>query len=212
MNYIYDIFLNLQPIPYDFYDWNKDDKIIHVKKIPAFKISNYDFKNIKNNIISVDKSFLKAINNKTFLFKNNQTSKINTSALFSNGKDIIAIKFNKNKINQLKSTLTIDDYQDIINIINKQKEIKINYKIVKKIKPAIFKTRLEIENEKYIYNELKKIYNHNNYKKLSYICLECFGKSEEDINKAVKKIKKEIIKKNDNFNKIITIFKTINQN
>ena len=36
MNYIYDIYLNLNKNLYDFYEWNKSDNIIHIKKIIDF--------------------------------------------------------------------------------------------------------------------------------------------------------------------------------
>ena len=208
MNYIYDIYINLQNTPYDFYDWNEEDDILHIKKIPAFKISTIDFKNIKNNIVKIDKKILDKIYHKTEQFKKNEKEKISNIALFSNGIDAVAIKFNKNRINKLKSCLTIDDNKEVIDIINKQKETKINYKIIKKQKQPFFKTRLEKENEIFINKELNIIYNSKNYKKINYICLECFGKTEKNLNKAIKKIKKEIIKGNDNLYKIFNTFKT----
>ena len=39
MNYIYDIYLNFNNQLYDFFDWNKSDKLIHIKSIPIIKIS-----------------------------------------------------------------------------------------------------------------------------------------------------------------------------
>ena len=46
MNYIYDIYLNLNNILFDFFDWNKNDKIIHVRKIPIFKVNEELLKKI----------------------------------------------------------------------------------------------------------------------------------------------------------------------
>ena len=34
MNYIYDILLNFKNKLYDFYDWNINDDITHIRKIP----------------------------------------------------------------------------------------------------------------------------------------------------------------------------------
>lgn len=31
MNYIYDIYLNFNEVAYDFFEWNKNDKITHIK-------------------------------------------------------------------------------------------------------------------------------------------------------------------------------------
>ena len=40
MNYIYDVYLNLNDTLYDFFDWNKNDKLMHIKKIPIIMVSN----------------------------------------------------------------------------------------------------------------------------------------------------------------------------
>ena len=109
MNYIYDIYLNFNNSFYDFYEWNKRDKIIHIRKIPTIKVSKKDFYNIKYNKIKISKDFLKTIHNKTEQFNNN---KIKYCTIISDEKDIIAIKFDKNGINHMKSSLyTYLDFQ-----------------------------------------------------------------------------------------------------
>ena len=35
MNYIYDILINFNENLYDFYDWNLNDQIDHIRKIPV---------------------------------------------------------------------------------------------------------------------------------------------------------------------------------
>lgn len=211
MNYIYDIFVNFQKKLYDFYDWNINDNITHIRKIPTFKISNKEFDDLKKNVLKIDKPFLSKIYNKSEEFRQNETVKIKYTSVFSNGKEVIAIKFNKNGINYMKSTLAIDEQDDIIDIIKFQKETKLKYKIIKKHSEENFQTRFEIENKKFIINELNKIYNDKNYQKLNYIYLECFGKQEKNIDKAINKIKKEITEYNDNFYKIFKIFKITTQ-
>ena len=211
MNYIYDILLNFNKNFYDFYDWNINDEISHIRKIPTFKISSKQLNDLKNNTLKINGEFLNKIYNKTEQFKKNEIIRIKYACIFSDGKDIIAIKFNKNGITNMKSTLEISEQEDIINIIKFQKEVKLEYKNIKKNKNSQFKTRFEFENEQFIKNELLKTYEEKNTKKLSYICLECFGKSESNINKAINKIKKEIIKGNDNFYKIFNILKITNQ-
>ena len=52
MKNIYDILVNFKKIPYEFYEWNKNDDIKHVKSIPTFRISSdclIDFSD--NNLI-----------------------------------------------------------------------------------------------------------------------------------------------------------------
>ena len=112
--------------------------------------------------------------------------------IFSDGQSIIAIKFDKKGNNKLKSDINIEDQEEMINIIDKQKVTKLKYEIIKKEKPK-FKTRIEIENKEKLLKTIAKIYNKKEYDKINYIYLECFNKLNENIEKKYKKIKKEIM-------------------
>lgn len=204
MNYIYDVTLNFQKKLYDYYDWNKKDKITNIKIIPFIKTTTKNLKLIIENKIKFNNNFLNIIKNKTETYND----KIKYAFLISDGKKTIAIKIN-HKL--LKSSLPLDEHDEITKIINKTPIQKVKIKIIKKEKINNYKTRFEIENENYIKKELSIIKNNNDKNKLSYICLECFGKSEFNIENALYKIKKEITKRNDNFHKIIKILKITNQ-
>lgn len=214
MNYIYDVILNFQKEYYDFYEWNKNDNIYHMRKIPIIKISNKQFYEIKNNTIRFNEETLKILNSKNILaerFKQNSISKIKNTIILGDEYEALAIKLNKNGLVIFKSSLLLDEQDDVIEILKYQKEFKLNYQIVSNNKKKDFKTRFELENEKFIIKELENIYNEKNIQKLNYLCLECFNKSEKDINKAYKKLKKEITKTNNNFQKIYNIFKISKQ-
>ena len=58
MNYAYDIILNFQKDYYDFFEWNKNDEILHIRKIPIFKISNTDYQLFKNSTVKFNKDFV----------------------------------------------------------------------------------------------------------------------------------------------------------
>lgn len=206
MNYTYDIYINFQNSFFDFYEWNKNDKIIYIKKIPIFKVSSKTLHNLKNNKIIVDESFIKKIENKTKIVKDKQ---LKYCAIISDEKDIVSINFTKNGINSQKSSIRIEDQEKIINTIKKQKINTIKYKTIIKNK-ITFQTRLEKTNENILLKKINNIYKNNKNQIINYIYLECFGKKEKDINKATKKIKKEITKTNDNFYKIVNILKLIN--
>ena len=49
MNYYYDILLNFQENYYMFYEWDKEDNIEFVKKIPLFHIDSKEFIDIFTN-------------------------------------------------------------------------------------------------------------------------------------------------------------------
>lgn len=195
MKYIYNLELNFKNKYYDFYEWDENDKITNIKKIPSYKIKNEDIYNLKYNYIKMNK-----------IFKNKRNI-----CIFSNGHDIIAIKFDNKGYNKLKSDIKIEDQEEIINIINNQKTIKLNYKIIKKEKIK-FKTRLEIENKTKIIKKLTEIYINKEYDIINYIYLECFNNINTTIENKYVKIKKEIIKGNDNFYKVLNIFNLISQN
>ena len=56
MNYIYDIVLNFQDNYYNFFEWNREDKIKNIIKIPLYRVSDKDINILKNNIIKVSKN------------------------------------------------------------------------------------------------------------------------------------------------------------
>ena len=113
MNYIYDIFGNFFENYYDFYEWNKSDKIIHIKKIPIIKVNKIDYKILLNNKFKINKELLNNIKNKTLLWNNKKDNYL----LITNGSDLFNIKFNNQGISTLRSSLQIEDELDILSII-----------------------------------------------------------------------------------------------
>jgi len=189
MNYIYDIYLNLNETLYDFFDWNKNDKLIHIKKIPVFKINEEILKTLIHNQIKINEDLLIQIYNKTEIW--NMSGKISYCALFSDNNTILAIEFDKCGKSIKKSFLFIDEELEVLEIIDKLNERYIDFNILNKEK-KFFKTRKQIKEEKFISNELKNMEDN----RLNYIYFECFGKHEknkkiilENINKISKNSK-----------------------
>lgn len=190
MNYIYDIYLNLNETLYDFFDWNTNDKLIHIKKIPVFKVNEETLRLLINNKVSINEIFLLQIYNKTEIW--NMNNKIYYCALFSDNNNTLAIEFNKNGKSIKKSFLYIDEELEVLEIINKLTEKNIEFNILNKEKNSL-KTRKQLKEEKFINNELKNMDDN----KLNYIYFECFGYHEKN--------KKIIL---DNINKIAKNSKT----
>ena len=184
MNYIYDIYLNLNETLYDFFDWNKNDKFIHIKKIPIFKVNQEILKLFIQNRIKIEQNILSQIYKKTEIW--NLNKKINYCSLFCNDTTVLAIEFNKKGESINKSFLYIEEELDILEIIDKFNEKDLNFDIIKKEK-SLFKTRKQIKKEKFIKHSLENIEDN----KLNYIFFECFGYHEKN---------KEIMF--DNINKI----------
>jgi len=186
MNYIYDIYLNLNETLYDFFDWNKNDKLIHIKKIPIIKVSEDTLKTLLLSNIKLNEDLLTQIYNRTDVWNINK--KISYCALFSSSSDIIALEFNKNGNSIKKSFLFIDEELEVLEIVNKLSERIIDFEILNNQK-NIFKTRNQIKEEDFICGELKNM----DDSRLTYIYFECFGKREKNkkiILENIKKLKK----------------------
>lgn len=195
MNYIYDILLNLQKRPYDFFEWNETDEIIHVRKIPFFRVETNDLYNIKNNNIKFDDFFLKKVKNRCEVFTNKNVKVLKYVCLFSDTKVAIAVELNDNGEKVRSSKLLIDEEVDVNEVSQNIEFSSINYISNKLNQKPIFKTRKELK----MYNYIQKQMVNDNYTKLKYLYLECFDKKEEDFSKIVSDLKKEI---NDNWNRV----------
>lgn len=176
MTYIYDILLNFNEKYYDFYDWNKNDNILHVKKIPIYNVKDNVLKNIVYDKVVLDKEFLVNIKDKTEVFSKREIEKIKYSCLLCGEEKIVGVLFNEYGNVVGKSDLLVDEYNDILESREKNNYIDINY-ILEEIKNNIdFNTRLEIERKKYIKKELNKLGN----EELSYIYYERFLKENKN--------------------------------
>ena len=183
MKNIYDIYLNFNKDIYDFYDWNKDDNILHIKKIPIIKINKNKYIKIITNNFETNNELYTKIKNKTE-YLNKDMSK-NTCALFTDSENIIAIMFDNNGFSIKRSCLYIDEELEVLDEIYSINETEISFTKNKKVK-NILKTRKQYNIEKFIYKELENI----KTDKLNYIFFECFGKHENNKEKILNNIKK----------------------
>lgn len=188
MNYIYDILLNFKDELYDFYDWNKEDSLIHIRKIPIIKISETDLYNIINYDVKIDLDFFETIKNKTEIFTSKNIKKLQYACLLTDSNSIIAIEKNDRKIK--KSSLLIDEELDSLDDTESLKIQSIKYEIISKKSKNEFKTRKQIEIEKFIKKEFSKIKKEED--KLKYIYYDCFGEKEEKIDKIINIIEDKI--------------------
>ena len=54
MNYIYDVALNFQENYYQFFEWNRHDKIKNIAKIPLYHISDEDILSFNEDTLLMD--------------------------------------------------------------------------------------------------------------------------------------------------------------
>lgn len=206
MNYVYDVLLNFNKEMYEFYDWNLDDYISHIRKILVFRVDNKTMRDLVNNSIVVDSDFLIKISNRTEMFTKQNVKIINYAALFTNGSFVIGIKFDKNGEIIGRSKLLIDEELDILDSALDMNEYNLKYNLIVDNKNVSFKTRKEILIEKYILKKLNEV--ENNKEMLKYLYYECFNEKNNDFKKMLLKLNKSLTNNWDNFyNKVYNFFK-----
>ena len=172
MNYIYDILLNFNDYAYDIFEWNKEDKITHIRKIPLIKTKNTTLYNLVNNKIKFSEKFLKKIYQKA---EDINHKKIDYAFLCTDGKMVVAILIEKNKVKY--SQLFQAEEEEVLEFSFNLKKIDIEYQILSNNIIDYKKTRNEQYMKKFIYSQLKKI---KDIDKINFLYLECFNKKSDN--------------------------------
>ena len=215
MNYIYDITVNFNKNNlYEFYEWKEEDNLEFILKIPIFKVDFDTFNNIKNNEINISKKILNMIENKTEVYNPNCINIIRYSCVFICDKSSLAIEFDSEGNNYMKSNLSIEEEEEIIEISKSIKYSIIDYKIkqINKTCNSIF-TRKEKEEQLYLLKKLEIIKDNKEYSKLKYIFYEIFNEKLEDIDKIYNKlllIIKNIDYKYNKLNELLNLMERVN--
>lgn len=191
MNYIYDILVNFCEKPYDFYDWNISDEIEHIRKIPLFRVSSTILKELKEYRIVIRETLMEQIKNKAEIFAKKEIETIPYACLFSDEMEVIGIEFNHQGLSIAKTKLLVDEEEEVLEVVGRIPETKMIYSLIEKQKMDAFKTRKEEEILTYIQQEFLQL-QENQKQKLQYLYYECFNQKEENVNKMLKKLKKEL--------------------
>lgn len=188
MKDIYDVLLNFKKIAYEFYEWDNNDDIIHVKKIPIIKVDENTLNEFINYDLCIENSFLNEIKNKTEIFTKNGIKKIEYACILFDDYIALGIKLDQNGLVIGRSKLLFEETDDLIlSGINLEKT-NIKYNTICKIEYNNLLTRKEYGIINKISGYLRKIYENKKYDELKYIYLECFNKDEDEIEKIYKKL------------------------
>ena len=209
MSYIYDILLNFQNEYYDFYEWNDNDKIIHIKKTPIIKVSDKDFLKIKYSDIVFNENFLNLIHHKTQVFKKYDINTFNNICIICSDKEAIGLKINKNGKVIGKSSLLIEENDEVLELTYNSPCQNVEY-TADNFHKEILQTRYEITERKNIINKLNNLFENKEFDKLKFLFFECFNYKEENINIAFNKLKKEVLEFKENYYKIDEFLKLTN--
>lgn len=207
--YVYDIILNWSDDKvYEFFEWELNDDLEHIKRIPLFKVNSKILDDVLNYNFQIDNDFLNKIYNLTEIYTSNNVEKIEYASLFSDGVRTIAIEFSSDGKSICRSKLLLDEEQEVEILSNKLVEFDIKIKTYDKIENNLFTTRLESEIKKILTIEINDSYNKGNFDKLKYLYFEYFGREQDDIEMIYKKLLSSIDKEiNYSHNKIYEVVK-----
>lgn len=183
MNYIYDILANFNDSFFDFYDWDNDDELIHIKKLPVLRVSSNFLYNIKYHDVVVFEDLLDKIYKKTDFFKYNK-SKYSYVCAFCDCCDAVIVRFNsKGKIIG-RSSFLIDEGNEVLDICEDVDIFDFKFVVNMMCCYDNFKTRKELQINDLIIRELKNM----NCDKLRYLYFDCFDEFETNIDVILDKI------------------------
>jgi hypothetical protein len=182
MNFYYEIKLNFNDSSYSFYEWSKEDKLEQIKKIPLIKVKSNIFKDICLYDFKIDEELLNIINGRTVCKEN---LNIDNACIFCDTKNCIAIEFDKNGNSIARSSLLLEDENNICEISYSIKSHNINIKKQNKLKLST-EFRQETNIKKIITKEILELYKNKNINKLKYLYYEWFNKQEENIELIMK--------------------------
>ncbi len=209
MNYIYDILLNFTDSDrlIEFYEWSELDCFDHIKRMPIYRISSKQMQEICENKILASKELLEEIKGQTISYKNKKDIKY--GLLISDLNKALALEFNSKGNLISKSSLLLDEEEDIMEESRILDEITLNYKILEPYKIDYYLTREESFKRNYLLKELEYISKIKDYEKLNYLYEEVFSKDNlsfaERLSRLTENIKNNYNNKHNELYEIVRL-------
>lgn len=190
MLYIYDILVNFMDGDriYEFFEWDFKDVIEHIKKIPVIRVNDQTFLDFVQQDVRVDSSFLNSIKDKTCTYK----EVIPYAVLISNQERCYALEFNQYGDVLFKSSLLIDEEEEVIECSRKLEETMISYTVVKENTFHTVFTRKEEIGRNLLLREISSTYQAKDYEKLNYLYEEAYGKDPLTIEEKYQRLLEDI--------------------
>lgn len=199
MNYIYDIVLNFQDNYYQFFEWNRTDKIKNISKIAVYHVRDQDLLDLTYNKITIDTPFLDQLKEDNKKYKK-------LMCLVSNTTQTIGLLFSNEGKLLKRSSLLFEEETEVNDFVKDLKITEITYTQNEKNTP-LNKLRIEIEKKDNLINYITE---NNDILKLKYLYYEYFEKECDNINIIKKSLLKEINKewttKQNNLYKLTNMF------
>ncbi len=191
MYYYYDILLNFQDSInlYNFYEWEENDNLDYIKKIPLYRITTTDLQNLFKYKVKFSQKLIEEIKNKTILKNSSKTLK--NTFLVSDTKDALALELDDEGVVISRSKLLLADEINLNEVMFTMKESKIEYEKISKFKNIQNIRQIE-EIKKLINCEINTLYESKNISKLKYLYYEWFNTLNDNFEEIYKIMKKSL--------------------
>lgn len=201
MIYTYDILLNWtkEDRLKEFFEWNLEDDLEHIKKMPIIRIRESMLKDLLTSKIKMSKEFLSKIKYKTESYFHNDIDVIDYAVIVTTLKKSLALELDNEGNVIYKSNLLLDEEEEVLEIGEELVIMDIDYKVVSKNNKISYLTRKEEEEKKFLTKEIKKIKANKEESKLNYLYKEFFATELNNFNDKLKLIEKEISKDYSSF-------------
>ena len=207
MYYYYDCLLNFgsEEELYEFYEWESEDTIEFIKKIPLFRVSTFVLKELLKYKATFSKEFLQLIENKTIV--KSQKECLSYACIISDAKNALALEFNSKGEVISRSKLLLNDEVNLLEMMFTIKETEFTYE-----KREKYKTRKSLrqigEIKKLIQCEIETLLESKNESKLKYLYYEWFNKTNEEVKSIVEDMRCALKKEyDDSFLRIYDLIK-----
>lgn len=195
MNYIYDVLVNFQNEVKEFYEWDKTDYILHLRKTPILKVKTSFLKHLFYNEIKVEKKLLEVIQNKTEFF-NHKKNNYKFISVFTDSLTSIVVQFDEQGKILGRSLLQMEEDMEVLDISEHLKIQEFSYSILTERSYNPFFTQNELKKQEFIHDMFNTLEKDKNIEKLKYIYYDCFTEICENKEEIVKRFHKELQEKN----------------
>ncbi len=201
MIYTYDILLNWtkEERLKEFYEWTLEDDLEHIKKMPIIRIRESLLKDLLTSKVKIDKTFLSKIKYKSESYFHNEIDVIDYAVIVTTEKKALALELDNEGNIMYKSSLLIDEEEEVLEIGEELVIMDIPYEVITKNKKVSYLTRKEEEEKKFLIKEIKKIKQNKERSKLNYLYKEFFVDNVESFNDKLTLLEKEISKDYNSF-------------
>lgn len=201
MIYTYDILLNWtkEERLKEFYEWALEDDLEHIKKMPIIRIRESLLKDLLTSKVKIDKNFLSKIKYKSESYFHNEIDVIDYAVIVTTEKKALALELDDEGIVIYKSSLLIDEEEEVLEIGEELVMVDIPYEVITKNKKVSYLTRKEEEEKKFLTKEIKKIKQNKESSKLNYLYKEFFIDDVESFNDKLTILENEISKDYNSF-------------